>query len=212
MNRQALLAVLTILILLSGCTIEPNTTARQPLNESSSIPQTMPEEDNLEVLLSIVNEQYLPTLGSMINCEDWNCAEEIPVSMYYAWYRDFINSTTTPEEQTERYSYQDAPGWAYPAEELEIHVMQYFPVSTDYLRGSDIYQAAEQVYWIPAGGTNITYRARADSVEALSIEDGRLSVYVSCSLRGDFSDTIYKVLTIDRSKELWQFIGCVAAS
>jgi len=165
-----------------------------------------------ETFLEIINTEYLPIFGSLINCDDWNDAEEIPVSMFYDWYRDYINSVTTHEERIERYKLNsdiNSPGWAYPSEEFESHVKQYFDVSTEYLReSSDIYQTDEDVYWA-GGGNNITYRTKVESSEDIDVKDGLLVIRVACSLLGDFSDTIYKTLVVDISGEQVKFVSCV---
>lgn len=54
-----------------------------------------------EAFWKIANSEYLTIFGNLINCDDWNSADEIPVYMYYAWYRDHINSTITPKERLE---------------------------------------------------------------------------------------------------------------
>lgn len=149
----------------------------------------------------------------MINCDDWNSADEIQVCMCYAWYRDYINSTITPKERLERYGLdfdKNSPDWAYPAEEFESYVTQYFDVSTEYLRNNDnIYQADKNVYRLSGGGTNIAYGTKVESKEDVDIKDGYLTICVSCSLLGNFSDTICKILTADVSDEKIKFKSCV---
>jgi len=132
--------------------------------------------------------------------------------MYYDWYRDYINSVTTHEERIERYkldSDPDSPGWAYPAEEFEAYVQQFFAVSTEYLRGSDeVYLADRDVYWIAGGGSNISYRTKVESDEDIQVDGEILTIRVACSLLGDFSDKIYKILVIDTSGGKINFVSC----
>ena len=181
-------------------------------SEQNSAEQAVTSSISSDSLLEIANTEYLPLFGRLFNCEDWNDAEEIPVSMYYDWYREHINSTTTHEERIERYKLDSDPeslGWAYPAEEFEDYVQQHFTVSTEYLRGNDeIYLTDQEVYWIAGGGSNISYRTKVESDEDILADGEFLTIRVACSLIGDFSDTIYKILVIDTSGGKINFVSC----
>lgn len=216
MRIRVFLAVLLMVGILSACS------EKRGIDSSDSeivisVPSDKLQEDGdaqkLEKDLEVVNTQYLPILGNLINCGDWNSAEEIPVTMYYDWYRDYINSVTTPEERIERYKIDQNPevsGWAYPAEEFENYIRQYFDVSIEYLRTHDeVYQPDKKIYYIPGGGSNISYRTKVESEEDIQIKDDQMIIRVSCSLIGDFSDTIYKKLTMDISGGSIKFISCL---
>ena len=220
MKKRILVTMLLLGILLGGCSVDRDGSSsldKFGISQSSSVGESSEAErlSEEELLLETANSKYIPIFGSLINCDDWNNAEEIPVYMYYDWYRNHINSVTTPEERIEKYKLDSdkySIGWAYPAEEFENYVTQYFDVEIEYLRNTDgVYQPDENVYWIPAGGTNIRYRTKAESIEDIDMEDGYLSIRVACSLQGDFSDTVYKILTIDISEEQMKFISCVIA-
>ena len=220
MKKQILVTTLLLGILLGGCSVGRDglsSSDESEISQSSNVDEFSETErlSEKELLLEIVNSKYLPVFGSLINCDDWNNAEEIPVYMYYDWYRNHINSVTTPEERIEKYTLDSdkySIGWAYPAEEFENYITQYFNVEIEYLRNTDdVYQADKDVYWIPAGGVNITVRTKVESIEDINMENEYLLIRVACSLFGDFSDTYYKYLTIDISEDQIKFISCVAA-
>ena len=150
----------------------------------------------------------------MINNEDWDSPEEIPVTMYYAWYRDYINSITTVETRMERYKIQSEKylyGWADSAAEFEAFVQSYFTVSQEHLRNSDVYQPEENVFWIPGGGVNIRDKVKIENKDDLQIAKNQLLVRLACSYQGDFTDTVYKDLTMDISETPYKFVCCTSA-
>ena len=170
--------------------------------------------ENHEKILNELEDYYLSLYGIMINNEDWDSPEEIPVTMYYAWYRDYINSITTVETRMERYKIQSEKylyGWAYPAAEFEAFVQSYFTVSQEHLRNSDVYQPEENVFWIPGGGVNIRKKIKIENKDDLQIAKNQLLVRLACSYQGDFTDTVYKDLTMDISETPYKFVCCTSA-
>lgn len=202
-----ILLMMTVFCGLSACTIhEANSTDRSTVSDESFV------SEEKSSLAETVNTEYLPLYGILINCGDWTEADEIPVTMYYAWYRDYINSVTTPEERQTLYKI-DLPkyenGWAYPAGEFEDFVTRHFSVDVKYLRSrEDVYQADENVYWIPAGGAAANYRMKVASDDDISADGDLLRIKVSCSAAGDFSDTAYKELTVDTASGQIRFVSC----
>lgn len=222
--KKIFIALILIVLLLTSCE-SWNEGSRGGVNNeianssSSHTNSGVVEHEEIEIgeqqekLLIELQDNYLPLYGIMINNEDWDSAEKIPVIMYYAWYRDYINSITTIEEREERYKLDTEKynyGWAYPSAEFESFVQKYFDVSQEYLRSSDIYQPEEDVYWIPGGGGgNIRDRVRMENQTDLKIIDNMLIVKLACSFSGDFSDTIYRELTLDMSGDIYKYIKCI---
>ena len=209
MKNRILGAALAACLLLAGCE------AVEKSSSSAFDGQILAPEgalnDSHKQLLEEINTNYLPLYGILINLDDWTDANEIPVSMYFAWYRDYINSITSPEERLAQYKI-DSPkyqaGWAYPAEEFENFVLLHFDVDIEYLRSSDVFQPDENVYWIPAGGAIKNYQMKVATVDDLSVKEDLIAARVSCSATGDFSDTVYKELKMDLSSGQVKFIGC----
>lgn len=181
------------------------------IEASSSTDSEDNSDPRLDELLETINTEYLPLYGIMINCEDWSDANEIPVSMYFAWYRDYINSITSYEERLAQYKINSPKyqaGWAYPAEEFENFVLQHFDVDIEYLRNSNVFQPDENVYWLPAGGAIKNYQMKVASVDDFSVQEDLIVAMVSCSATGDFTDIIYKELKMIPSSGQIKFISC----
>ena len=102
--------------------------------ESSGESESSAENEQRTALFKELNEEYLPLYGILINDGEWSSPEEIGVSGFYIWYAEYIIANTTVEERFEKYSGNSESGcWAFPAEEFEGFVQQYFNVSTDFL-------------------------------------------------------------------------------
>ena len=207
MKNKIFFIGILICLCLCACSTGDTVSGNSEANQSSK-KQTPSSSTFSNSLLETANTKYLPLFGNLINCDDWDNAQEIPVYMYCDWYRDHINSITTYEERIERYKINDFSGWAFPAEEFENYVKQYFSVSTEYLReNNEVYLANKQVYLV-GGGSNISYRTKVESDEDIQMNEETLIIRVACSFFGDFSDTIYKILVIDTSGGKINFVSC----
>lgn len=159
-------------------------------------------------IFSNIKDNYIPLYGIMINCEAWSSAQEIPVYMYYAWYREYVNSITTVEERKERYTYEDIQGWAYPKLEFENFVEKYFIVDSEYLQNSDIYKKDLEIYSCEGGRATSNYKIELQSLDNITINNNLAYVKIYCT--NDFeSDAKYFYLVIDISCEPYKFISCL---
>ena len=88
MKKQILVTTLLLGILLGGCSVGRDglsSSDESEISQSSNVDEFSETErlSEKELLLETVNSKYLPVFRSLINCDDWNNAEEIPVYMYY---------------------------------------------------------------------------------------------------------------------------------
>lgn len=223
---SVLMAVLISTAVLAGCGKTPaeyNSGSSEPASESASESSTAEEsgeesdiqsesfyeEEQRFALFNELNEEYLPLYGILINDGEWDSPEEIGVAGFYIWYTEYIIANTTTEERFERYSGNSESGcWAFPAEEFENFVQQYFNVSTDFLRSSDIYIA--EYGWYDIGGTDrwlSDYSFSVVSPDDISISGSTATAKLTCVSNLD-SSAIYMYLFLDISESPYKFVGC----
>ena len=183
--------------------------AGESSGESGAQSESFDEEEQRAVLFKELNEEYLPLYGILINDGEWSSPEEIGVAGFYIWYAEYIIANTTVEERFERYSGNSESGcWAFPAEEFEDFVQQYFDVSTDFLRSSDIYNAENG--WYDIGGADrwlSDYSFSVVSPDDISISGSTATAKLTCISYLD-SSTIYMYLSFDISESPYKFVGC----
>ncbi len=203
--KTLLALTLVSVFLLTGC--ETPDVSRENSVEISSATSSVDVIDNAFL------EEMVSQLGVLYNVENWEDADDIPVYMYLAWYRDYVNSVTSVEERMERYTLEKYPtGFAYPQEEFETYVQKYFDVSTKHLRNSDSYKSDDGVYHIEGGGSNIKYRTRMADIGEIETEGDYIYIRVELSLMGDFSDTEYRVLKIQKETNGFMYLQCGTAT
>lgn len=145
----------------------------------------------------------------VLNNITWESGNDIDTYMYYAFYRDYINSVTTPEKRVRLYirpEYEN--GFSYPEKEFEEYIQKYFDVSTEHLRESDCYVESKNFYTIQGGGgSNIRYRVRLPETDAVTIEGDTAFVKAELSLMGDFSDTECRIYTLKKVGDNFKYIS-----
>ena len=177
--------------------------------ESDAQSESYDEKEQRATLFKELNEEYLPLYGILINDGEWSLPEEIGVAGFYIWYTEYIIANTTVEERFERYSGNSESGcWAFPADEFEGFVQQYFDVSTDFLRSSDIYRAENS--WYDIGGADrwlSDYSFSVVSPDDISISGSTATAKLTCVSNLD-SSTVYMYLSLDTSESPYKFVGC----
>ncbi len=155
-------------------------------------------------------EKAAVDFGKLHNVGVWDSAEDIPVHMYLAWYRDYINSVTSVEERMERYTLEKYPnGFVYPQEDFEAFVQKCFDVSTEYLRSYDGYYAEGELYHLEGGGNNLNYRVRLDE-KPLIAEGDIVHINMQLSWSGFFDDTEYRTLIVQKTDDGVKYLRCFA--
>ena len=206
----SVLGVLMTVILstaaLSACNKTP---AGADSSGEPSVGESSAENEQRTALFNELNEEYLPLYGILINDGEWNSPEEIGVAGFYIWYAEYIIANTTVEERFEKYSGNSESGcWAFPAEEFEGFVQQYFNVSIDFLRSSDIYSAKNG--WYDIGGADrwlSDYSFSVVSPDDISISGSTATAKLTCASKLD-SKKIFMYLSLDISEKPYKFIGC----
>ncbi len=177
--------------------------------ESGAQSESSDENEQCAALFKELNEEYLPLYGILINDGEWSSPEEIGVAGFYIWYTEYIIANTTVEERFEKYSGNSESGcWAFPADEFESFVQQYFNVSTDFLRSSDIYSAEND--WYDIGGADrwlSDYSFSVVSPDDISIFESTATAKLTCVSNLD-SSTVYMYLSLDTSESPYKFVGC----
>lgn len=206
----SVLGVLMTVILstaaLSACNKTP---AGADSSGEPSVSESSAENEQRTALFNELNEEYLPLYGILINDGEWSSPEEIGVAGFYIWYAEYIIANTTVEERFEKYSGNSESGcWAFPAEEFEGFVQQYFNVSIDFLRSSDIYSAKNG--WYDIGGADrwlSDYSFSVVSPDDISISGSTATAKLTCASKLD-SKKIFMYLSLDISEKPYKFIGC----
>lgn len=192
--KKILAVVLALILALSLFGCEQNSTTS---SEDSAI--ISPDE---------ITADTIAFLG-VLNNVTWESGDDVDTYMYYAFYRDYINSVTTPEERDRLYirpEYEN--GFSYSEKEFEEYIQKYFDVSTEHLRDSDCYVESKNFYTIQGGGgSNIKYRVRFPETDAVTIDGDTAFVKAELSLMGDFSDTECRIYTLKKVDGNFKYIS-----
>ena len=144
----------------------------------------------------------------VLNNVTWESGDDVDTYMYYAFYRDYINSITTPQERQRLYIHPEyESGFSYPQDEFEAYVQKYFDVSVEHLRDSDCYESKIEAYYCGGGGGNIKYKVRFPEEDAIKIDGDTAFVKAELSMMGDFSDTECRVYTLKKVDGGFKYIS-----
>ncbi len=145
------------------------------------------------------------SFGILHNVGLWDNAEEIPVNMYLAWYKERADASTFSKEEIEESILEKYPdGFVYHQKDFETLIQEYFDVSTEYLRSYDGYHAEDELYHLEAGGTDLKYRVELGK-KYPKVEGDIIYAYLQLSWSGNFDDTEYRTLVIQRTDPYYGF-------
>ena len=146
------------------------------------------------------------SFGILHNVGLWDDAEDIPVNMYLAWYKDLRGSSTSSKEEFEQSILEKYPdGFVYHQKDFETFIQEYFDVSTEYLRSYDGYHAEDELYHLEVGGTNLKYRVKLGK-KYPKVEGDIIYAYLQLSWSGNFDDTTYRTLVIQKTEDGFKFL------
>ena len=200
---KKLLAILLVaLIIFTGC----DTT-----DVSSEISSEM-DEPILEISPEdlVLAEKAAVDFGILHNVETWDNAEEIPPHMFVRWYLDYVNTITTYEERSERYTHENYDsGWVYPQEELEAYVQKYFDVSIEHLRSDEYsYHVEDGVYNLEyIGGASLRYEVKL-AEEPITIDGDIMYIPMELSFTGEAHD-VSRTLVIRKTEEGFKYLKVI---
>ena len=199
--KKPLCLILAIVLMLvpAGC-------SKPGVSEALSTGSEAGSSKDISLIFADIKASYIPLYGIMINCGAWNDAQEIPVYMYYAWYREYINSITEKDERIEKYSYDGIPGWSYPKDEFESFVGKYFNVDAKYLQSGDIYNEELQIYSCEGGRAMADYTMELQSPEDITLDNDLTYVKIYC--KNSYESKRF-CLVLDISAEPYRFISCL---
>ena len=127
--------------------------------------------------------------GASLYYSDIPWDEEHPMEQtsYYVWRLCWMWNQEADVDWQTAYSHpQVDAGWFYPADEYESLVTQYFPVTAEYLRQSELYRADLGGYNLPGGGgIGMTPWIILDRAEGNEEADGSLAVQLHVTLAFD---------------------------
>lgn len=156
------------------------------------------------------DQTYLEPYTELIYLDAWERPEDIPVSMFGAWYREHINQQTTVEERNERYG-TGGQGWRYPAAEFEAYVQTYFDLSAEHLRTAEgsQYDAASDCYLVNGGGLGEQWSWRVESYDDVWADGSRLSLLLRRTAIDTNAPRGAFVLTVDRQPDGgFHYVSC----
>ncbi len=160
--------ILAALICLSSCTeknrnlseiqIEyshKNTEESQHISEYP--PQSYKEnnsDENLQSSEKFINEEDITKcfedLDYLLSSSQWHNPEEIKVDSYIIWYNYRLKRLHKNDENyIDKYKVNGKEGLFFPAGELEKEIKNFFDISSDYLRKSDLYNSNSKTYRLP---------------------------------------------------------------
>ena len=212
--KKLLAIFLVSLIILAGCgttdTVSENSIER--LGDSSTV--SSESSDPVGEILSQLSlfdievaHAAAEGLDVLHNVGIWENPEDIEADMYVIWYHFQLCEDLTQEE---REKYKAEIGVKYPQEELEAYIQQSFDVSTEHLRTFQNYDSENGVYHLDyIGGANLKYTVRLSDENIPWIEGDLMYIPMELSFNGNFKDTEYRTLVIQRPQYEFKYIKVI---
>lgn len=194
-------------------TNDTNTNHAQNSNSTPEEENRISDDENHDLVVKSLDindyyKLYIEPYGALINIESWNSAEEIPVYMYFAMFREHINKTTSVAEREEKYG-TNGDGWAYPVAEFEGYIQAYFNVPTEYLRSDEsIYNSSNNTYHMSDGG-GLPLFTKIENENDIEENENTVCITVHCSATKDFSNEVsIRKLTIQKVNDTFKYLNC----